>query len=241
MKSLIRHLGLAIGNVRHVRFSWTLTLYISDISARASAVWARTQTSELMFRVYTNPSPCPRFLSRTSVSEIVTTCSDFLGRVHPTSSKVVQCACPKAACSRGRQKNPGSPNGPSTKQCSGLSWKSCRSWSEFWEIQTLICKEMCKKFLVLTKSCRSRTDGPALVSNTATKTTMEAIWVFIQHFTISGIISRYREMNFRYREIINFPISGNDFWISAIDFLILGNQFLISENRHHRSRSLRLL
>ena len=51
-------------------------------------------------------------------------------------------------------------------QCSGLSWKSCRSWSEFWEIQTLICKEMCKKFLVLTKSCRSRTDGPALVSNT---------------------------------------------------------------------------
>ena len=25
---------------------------------------------------------------------------------------------------------------------------------------------MCKKFLVLTKSCQSRTDGPALVSNT---------------------------------------------------------------------------
>ena len=52
-------------------------------------------------------------------------------------------------------------------QRSGLSWKSCRSWSELWEIQTLIYKEMCKKFLVLTKSCRSRTDGPALVSNTA--------------------------------------------------------------------------
>ena len=46
-------------------------------------------------------------------------------------------------------------------QCSGLSWKSCRSWSEFWEIQTLIWKEMCKKFLVLTKSCRSQTDGLA--------------------------------------------------------------------------------
>ena len=43
------------------------------------------------------------------------------------------------------------------KQCSGLSWKSCWSWSEFWEIQTFICKEMCKKFLVLTKSCRSQT------------------------------------------------------------------------------------
>ena len=51
-------------------------------------------------------------------------------------------------------------------QCSRLSWKSCQSWSEFWEIQTLICKEMCKKLLVLTKSCRSQTDGPALVSNT---------------------------------------------------------------------------
>ena len=52
------------------------------------------------------------------------------------------------------------------QQCSGLSWKSCQSLTEFWEIQTLICKEMRKKFLVLTKSCRSRTDGLALVSNT---------------------------------------------------------------------------
>ena len=51
-------------------------------------------------------------------------------------------------------------------QCSGLSRKSCRSWSEFWKIQTLICKEMCKKLLVLTKSCWFLTDGPALVSNT---------------------------------------------------------------------------
>ena len=61
----------------------------------------------------------------------------------------------------------------------------------------------------------------------------KAIWVFIQHFPILGIISRYREINFRYREIINFPISGNDFGISAIDFPILGNllDFPISGNQ----------
>ena len=35
------------------------------------------------------------------------------------------------------------------------------------EIQALICKEMCKKLMVLTKSCRSLIDGPALVCNTA--------------------------------------------------------------------------
>ena len=35
-----------------------------------------------------------------------------------------------------------------------------------WEIQTSICKEMCKKLLVLTKCCRSWTDRPALVSDT---------------------------------------------------------------------------
>ena len=66
------------------------------------------------------------------------------------------------------------------EQRSGLTWKSCRSWSEFWEIQTLICKEMCKKFLVLTKSCRSRTDGPALVSNTVYEyvvNILEKIWI----------------------------------------------------------------
>ena len=69
----------------------------------------------------------------------------------------------------------------------------------------------------------------------------KAIWVFIQHFPISGIISRYREINFRYREMVDFPISGNDFRISGIDFPISGNvldfpisenQFPISENRH---------
>ena len=35
--------------------------------------------------------------------------------------------------------------------------------------------------------------------------------------------SRYREINFRYREMIDFPISGNDFRISGIDFPISGN------------------
>ena len=64
-------------------------------------------------------------------------------------------------------------------QCSKLSWKSCQSWSEFWEIQSLICKEMCKKLLVLTKICRSRTDGPALVSNTGPNS---------PHSSISSII-----------------------------------------------------
>ena len=53
--------------------------------------------------------------------------------------------------------------------------------------------------------------------------------------------SRYREINFRYREMVDFPISGNDFRISGIDFPISGNvldfpisgnQFPISENRH---------
>ena len=48
-----------------------------------------------MFCVYTDPSPCPRLLPRSSVSELVTTCSDFLGHGRPSSSKVVQCACSK--------------------------------------------------------------------------------------------------------------------------------------------------
>ena len=45
-----------------------------------------------MFRVYTDPSPCPRFLSRMSVSEHVATCSDFLGHGRPSLSEVVQYA-----------------------------------------------------------------------------------------------------------------------------------------------------
>ena len=51
------------------------------------------KTSELMFRVYTGPSP--RFLSRTSVSELVATCSDFLGRGRLSTSKVMKWACSK--------------------------------------------------------------------------------------------------------------------------------------------------
>ena len=76
----------------------------------------------------------------------------------------------------------------------------------------------------------------------------KAIWVFIQHFPISGIIFRYRELEFPISGN-QFPISGNDrfpdigkwFSISGIDFPISGNvldlpisgnQFPISENRH---------
>ena len=52
--------------------------------------------------------------------------------------------------------------------------------------------------------------------------------------------SRYREINFRYREIIDFPISGNDFRISAIDFPISGNvfDFPISGNQFPISREI---
>ena len=34
---------------------------------------------------------------------------------------------------------------PSVIQCSGLSWKSCRSWSEFWEIQNVYILKKCVK------------------------------------------------------------------------------------------------
>ena len=54
------------------------------------------------------------------------------------------------------------PGGLCWDQCSGFG---CQSWSEFWIIQILICKEMCKMLLVLTKSCWSQTKGTALVSN----------------------------------------------------------------------------
>ena len=53
----------------------------SEISVRASdSELGRNQTSELMLCVYTDPSLCLRFLSRTSVSEEIATCSDFLRR-----------------------------------------------------------------------------------------------------------------------------------------------------------------
>ena len=42
-----------------------------------------------------------------------------------------------------------------------------------WQIQTLICKEMCKMLQVMTKSCWSRANGPTLVSNTITANFIE--------------------------------------------------------------------
>ena len=76
-----------------------------------------------------------------------------------------------------------------TKTCSqysGLSRKSCRSWSEFWKIQTLICKEMCKKLLVLTKSCSGfwPTDRPYIVSNTACSSCMHTYHTYCAHWVI---------------------------------------------------------
>ena len=73
----------------------------SSIKAHLRYIWDPSpsldviKTSELMFRVYTDPSPCPRFLSRTSVSKLVATCSNFFGHGSLSSSKVVQCACSK--------------------------------------------------------------------------------------------------------------------------------------------------
>ena len=64
--------------------------------------------------------------------------------------------------------------------------------------------------------------------------TMESHLGFYSAFPdIGNSNSRYRKINFRYREIIDFPISGNDFRISGIDFPISGNvfDFPISENR----------
>ena len=48
-----------------------------------------------MFRVYTDPSLCPRFLSWTYVSEFFATSSDFLRRGRPIYSKVAHWACSK--------------------------------------------------------------------------------------------------------------------------------------------------
>ena len=78
--------------------------------------------------------------------------------------------------------------------------KSCRSWAEFWEIQISICEEMCKKLLVLTKSCQSQTDGPALVSNTesvhdfAHATTAQLSW-HVQNRELIGSLFVNSEQN----------------------------------------------
>ena len=71
------------------------TLHPRSPSEHPSPSSDAIKTSELMFWVYTNQSLCPRLLPRTSVSELVATCSDFLGHGRPSSSKVVQCACSK--------------------------------------------------------------------------------------------------------------------------------------------------
>ena len=58
--------------------------YIKDLGPSIQ-VWARTQSKKVnwCFCVYTDPSPSRRFLSQTSVSELVATCSDFLRRGRP--------------------------------------------------------------------------------------------------------------------------------------------------------------
>ena len=71
------------------------TLHPRSRSEHTSPSSDAIKTSELMFRVYTDPSPCPRLLSRTSVSELVATCSDFLGHGRPSSSEVMKRACSK--------------------------------------------------------------------------------------------------------------------------------------------------
>ena len=71
------------------------TLHLRPRSEHPSSSSDAIETTELMFRVYTDPSPCPRLLSRTSVSKLVATCSNFLGHGRPSSSGVVQCACSK--------------------------------------------------------------------------------------------------------------------------------------------------
>ena len=63
----------------------------SEILFRASE--SKLGGNELIFRFYTDLSPCPRFLSHTP--ELVTKCRDFFGRGHPSSSEVVQCTCSK--------------------------------------------------------------------------------------------------------------------------------------------------
>ena len=51
----------------------------------------------------------------------------------------------------------------------GKGCDQSESWSEFKKIWTSICKEMCKKLLVLTKSCSSPTEGPTFVYDTDCK------------------------------------------------------------------------
>ena len=78
----------------HLRCIYTA----SEISVRASESKLGVdaiKTNDLMFHVCTDTSLCPRFLSRMSVSELVTTCSNILGHGRFISSEVVQCTCTK--------------------------------------------------------------------------------------------------------------------------------------------------
>ena len=91
--------------------SFVYEILTSDTPKYPSSSLDAFKTSELMFHVYTDPSPCPKFLSRTSVCELVATCSDFLGLGRPSASEVVQCACSKLpvhmVATAGYQNGPG--------------------------------------------------------------------------------------------------------------------------------------
>ena len=84
------------GNMAALRHIYTtFTLHPRSRSEHPRPSSDEIKTSELTFRVNTYPSLCPRFLSRTSVSELVATCNNFLGCKRLNSSQVVQCACSK--------------------------------------------------------------------------------------------------------------------------------------------------
>ena len=113
-------------------------------------------------------------------------------------------------------------------QCSRLSWKSCQSWSEFWEIQTLICKEMCEKLMVLTKSCRSWTDGPALVSNTVEMSSWceltHCVLIFLTHWAQNKMVA-ILHMTYIVSWMISFVLQ---FKLNC--YLFLGTQFTVIQH-----------
>ena len=55
--------------------------YIQDLGPSIHV--PSSDPSELMFRIYTDPSLCLRFMSRMSMSELVATCSNFRGHRRP--------------------------------------------------------------------------------------------------------------------------------------------------------------
>ena len=76
-------------------YKGAFTLHPRSRSEHPSPSSDAIETTELLFRVYTDPSPCPRLLPRMSLSQLVATCNDFLGHGRTNSSEVVQCACSK--------------------------------------------------------------------------------------------------------------------------------------------------